>query len=269
MSEASALPGALHGDPGAPARLLLLHGFMGARDDWREKISGLGPGAACLAVDLPGHGEAAGVRVPEAAGMAAVAERLAKSLDRTGWDRAIVAGYSMGGRIAAYFAGKFPGRVAALALESASLGLATEDERRARQARDEALARRLAEEPLERFVTDWYSQPLFAPMAGHGERFKALMARRCANDPAGLAHALRALGLGAQPDLRGAWRESAAPALLITGARDEKFAAIARDMAAARPGAAWANVPGCGHNVHWEDPAEYTRLLRAFIEDHA
>ena len=41
--------------------LVALHGFLGSKDDWADLASRL-PNRRIVAVDLPGHGEAVGVR---------------------------------------------------------------------------------------------------------------------------------------------------------------------------------------------------------------
>jgi len=38
---------------------VLLHGYMGAAEDWNAVASGLTTERRCIAVDLPAHGEAA------------------------------------------------------------------------------------------------------------------------------------------------------------------------------------------------------------------
>jgi 2-succinyl-6-hydroxy-2,4-cyclohexadiene-1-carboxylate synthase len=49
----------------------------------------------------------------------------------------------------------------------------------------------------------------------------------------------------------------AAPALLIAGARDEKFVAINRRMAEAMPSATLCVIPDAGHIVHVEQPEAF------------
>jgi len=53
--------------------------------------------------------------------------------------------------------------------------------------------------------------------------------------------------------------------LLVGGEKDVKFHKIATEMARARPVAELCVVEGCGHNVHYEDPAAYTRCVKRFL----
>ena len=60
----------------------------------------------------------------------------------------------------------------------------------------------------------------------------AVHADRLRNTPAGLARALRGLGTGALPSLWDRLAELAMPVTLVVGERDQKFSAIADEMAA-------------------------------------
>ncbi|RIK90365.1 MAG: hypothetical protein DCC71_25605 [Proteobacteria bacterium] len=73
------------------------------------------------------------------------------------------------------------------------------------------------------------------------------------------------MGAGAQTPLHGRLADVAAPVLLVAGAEDARFAAIARELAAAIPNARAALVPDAGHAVHLEKPRAFTALLRDFL----
>jgi len=55
------------------------------------------------------------------------------------------------------------------------------------------------------------------------------------------------------------------PALLLTGALDQKFTAIAQVMAAEMPRAELCPVAGAGHAVHLEDPAAFQAAAADFL----
>jgi 2-succinyl-6-hydroxy-2,4-cyclohexadiene-1-carboxylate synthase len=114
------------------------------------------------------------------------------------------------------------------------------------------------------FLDRWLAGPLFAtlPAAAAGR------ADRLANPPEGLAYALRELGSGAQEPLWDRLAGLRPPTLVVAGALDTKFTAIARDLAAAAPTAQVALVPGAGHAVHLERPAETAALIERFLTDH-
>ncbi len=214
-------------------------------------------------MDLPGHGRWAGDVSGAHFTLAAALDAIT---DAQGSDPGPVVGYSMGGRLALAYAMARPERVTRLVLESASPGLATEEERRARRDADEVLARRLEEEGIEPFVRRWEALPLFeSQRALPAEVCAAQRSRRLANDPWSLAAALRGLGTGALPSYWDALGELRIPTLLLVGALDTKFVGIARAMADALPDADLVVVPRAGHAVHLERPDAWLSAVLGFL----
>jgi 2-succinyl-6-hydroxy-2,4-cyclohexadiene-1-carboxylate synthase len=171
----------------------------------------------------------------------------------------------MGGRLALYLALRYPARCASLFLESASPGLEDASEREARRRSDEKKATRLESGDFERFLTDWYSQPLFASLARRDRLVEEMIAARRGNDPAELARALRGMGTGTQPSL---WEELpglVAPALAVAGELDKKFVALSRRMAELCPRMRPLVAPEASHNVHAETPEVYLDSLKNFL----
>jgi 2-succinyl-6-hydroxy-2,4-cyclohexadiene-1-carboxylate synthase len=223
-----------------PPALVLLHGFTQTRQSWRRTVQALQGRYRAIAPDLPGHGQSD--------------QRTASFAATTAYVRAlqpdILAGYSMGGRIAlhAAFAIK-PGR---LILIGASPGLAGDDERAQRRRADDALADRIEQIGIEAFATEWGAQPLFADQP---ERVRAAAyADRLRNTPHGLATALRGLGTGVMEPLWERLPGLDLPVTLIAGERDEKFRAIAEQMLERLPRAELTIVPGAGHAAQLERP---------------
>jgi 2-succinyl-6-hydroxy-2,4-cyclohexadiene-1-carboxylate synthase len=227
-------------------------------------VDGLtGAGLTPVLVDLPGHGREAERSDPSSFTLEALLAHLGRAGD---WPTDVV-GYSMGGRIALHFAAAFSDRVRRLVLESASPGLASEPERAARRAADEALAAELLSGGIERFVDGWEARPLFESRA----RLDALVragqrALRLQSDPSALAAALRGFGTGALPSLWGRLPEVAAPTLLVVGALDGKFVEIAARMARAMPDARVVEVPHAGHTVHLERPDVWLAAVTDFLQ---
>ena len=243
---------------------VLLHGFMGSAAAWGEPIVDgfTGAGLTPVLVDLPGHGRDAGRSDPAAFSLEAVLGHVGRAGD---WPTDLV-GYSMGGRIALHFAVAFPERVRRLVLESASPGLATEEERRARRTTDEALAERVMRAGVEPFVDEWEAQPLFAPRASLAPEIRARQrALRLANDAASLAETLRGLGPGSLPSLWGRLPDIEIPTLLVVGALDKKYVEIARLMAEAMPDARVVEVRRAGHTVHLERPDAWIAAVTEFL----
>ena len=246
--------------------LLLVHGFTGSSEAWGEKLlNELASEFRLLAVDLIGHGCSNRPHEPKRYGLASQVRDLCAVLDSRNVKRAVCLGYSMGGRIALGAALLCPQRIRGLVLESASPGLDSGDERRARIEQDEKLARRLEDDGLEAFVAHWMGLPLFATQAKLGpaahERERE---RRLRNDPAALAASLRGMGTGVQPSFWTRLHEVRVPTLVLAGSEDEKFCALARRMAARLPQAQLELIRGAGHTPHLEQPETYLCHVRDF-----
>jgi 2-succinyl-6-hydroxy-2,4-cyclohexadiene-1-carboxylate synthase len=234
-------------------RVVLVHGFTQTLRSWEPVATRLAAQWQVVRVDLPGHGGSGGVRVGFAE-----ATRLVGEAGGVG----VYVGYSLGGRLCLRLALDRPDLVRGLVLIGASPGIADSAGRAGRRVEDEALAGRIEREGVAAFLERWLAGPLFATLpaeaAGRDDRL--------ANTPEGLASALRRLGTGVQEPLWDRLAILRPPTLLVAGALDAKFAAIAREMAAAiGPAARVVLVPGAGHAVHLERPAELAGLVEEFL----
>ena len=244
------------GAPEGLGRVVLVHGFTQTQAAWEPVAAGLRARLRLVRVDLPGHGGSAGVRTgfAEAAGLLG-----------TCGGRAAYVGYSLGGRLCLRLALDRPELVRALVLLGASPGIADPAARAERRAADEALAAGVERDGVAAFLDRWLAGPLFATLPPS----RAGLPDRLANTPEGMASALRLLGVGAQAPLWNRLADLRCPTLLVAGALDAKFAALAAEMAAAiGPAARLALVPGAGHAVHLERPAAVAALLDGFLTEH-
>jgi 2-succinyl-6-hydroxy-2,4-cyclohexadiene-1-carboxylate synthase len=251
------------GDRRSPA-VLFLHGFMGSSADWREIMAVIGDDTFRIAVDLPGHGASLGLP-PDTYTIEGATRAVIRTMDGLEVTRPVVAGYSMGGRLALYLALRYQERCARLFLESASPGLESAGERAARRVADESKAERLESGDFEVFLRHWYGQPLFASLAQDEDLLYRTIEARRRNDPGELARSLRGMGTGSQPSMWGELEHLSVPTLAVAGGLDEKYAGISSRMASINPRIESAVVPGAGHTVHAETPAEFTSLLWRFV----
>lgn len=176
-------------------------------------------------------------------------------------------GYSLGARLALGLLVRHPSRFARATLVSCNPGI-DPAERPARIESDERLACLLETEGIAAFVEHWASQPLFASQARLPEEIVAThRARRLAHAPAGLALALRHLGLGRMPDLRPALDRITVPVALVVGAEDHKFRALAERMAARLRRARVITVDGAGHDPTLERPDAVAAAIAADLQE--
>ncbi len=252
---------------------ILLHGFLGAPAAWDEVVRFLEPRGEALAVALPGHGVrpwipgvgeiANGDRSLRGRASCTSFEEAVDAFAARLPERAHVVGYSMGARVALGIAARHPARVASLVAVGLHPGLADDTERRARRAWDEQLARDLETKDLASFVDAWEKLPIWDTQRALPEAVRARRRdERLAQVPAALAWAQRTLGLGAMPDLWNALAASEVPVHLVTGARDDKFTALARLALSRAPSCLHTAVGGAGHDVGLEAPRALASILR-------
>jgi 2-succinyl-6-hydroxy-2,4-cyclohexadiene-1-carboxylate synthase len=232
--------------------LVLLHGFTHTGRSWDGVVAALGERYRPLAPDIRGHGNAA---TKQPVTLAKVIE----DLDALAPARFTLLGYSMGGRIALHYAITRRERVERLVLIGAGPGIADAAQREARRRADEQLAAHIERQPIEEFARSWATTPVLAGQPP--EVARRAQADRLRNTPAGLARALRGLGTGALPPLGHRLAELDMPVGLVVGERDEKYLAIAKEMAGAIPDVELYVVAAAGHAVHLEQPQAIAQLL--------
>ncbi|HFQ93930.1 MAG TPA: 2-succinyl-6-hydroxy-2,4-cyclohexadiene-1-carboxylate synthase [Anaerolineae bacterium] len=246
--------------------LLLLHGFTGSSQNWQAITPALSSRYRVAAVDLLGHGRTDSPPDPARYQMAEAASDLIAILDELGAAQVDLLGYSMGGRLALYTTVHHPRRINRLILESASPGLKTEQERRERRQRDNALADRIEREGIEAFVNFWEGLPLWDSQKGLAAAARQnLRKQRLQNNPVGLANSLRGMGTGIQPSLWEQLGNLKMPVHLIAGALDDKFAEINRQMVRQIPTARLEIAPDAGHTVHLERPLLFQGKVLEFL----
>ncbi len=249
------------GQPHRPA-LLFLHGFLGRGDDWLTIARTLSATHYCLLPDLPGHGN----HPPHPPlTFDTVTAGLAQLLAARQIESATLIGYSMGGRLALYFALKYPHLTRSLVLEGASPGLSSPAERQARATLDDERAGQLRRHGIEPFVAGWYRAGLFASLAARPNLLARATAQRHKNNAHWVADVISALSPGRQPDLWPRLGDVSVPALLLAGELDLKFSGLCRQMARQMPHSQVALLPQAGHNTHLEQPAAFTAAVQQFL----
>ncbi len=241
---------------GSGPPLVMVHGFTQTARSWGEVGRRLAERHRLLAVDAPGHGHSADIRLDLWDG--------ARELIRVG-GAADYLGYSMGGRLCLHAGLAQPDRVLRLVLVGATAGLRDDAQRAARRAADGRLAATLAaggDAGLSCFLERWLAGPLFASLAPEPAALQA----RLANTAAGLAANLELMGTGAQAPLDGRLAELAMPVLCVVGEHDAKFRTEAdRLVAGIGDNASVAVIEGAGHACHLERPGPFVDAVEAWF----
>lgn len=232
---------------------------MGRSADWDAVAADLGEAAHLLAPDLAGHGTARALPAePDAE-----ADRLiALAAETSGGEPFVLAGYSMGGRLALHLLARYPKRVRGLVLVSSAPGLRTAEERAARRETDRQRAEAIAAD-YAAFLNHWYRMPLWGGLDEH-LRQRLVIDRLNQNDPAALGRALEGLGTGAMAPLWDSLSRIRVPAVAVAGARDAKYLALADEMA--REGPFRVSIaPDAGHALLAEAPHRVARAIRSVL----
>lgn len=246
--------------------LILLHGFTGTVATWEKLAEQLPESLRIIAVDLTGHGETFVPADPNRYSMDEQIKDLEALFTQLDLQEFTLLGYSMGGRVALSYTANYPQRVKRLILESASPGLQTAEERLARRKSDEVLAENIEQNGIEAFVDKWENIPLFASQKKLSlDVQQAIRKERLSQNTQGLANSLRGMGTGAQPSVWEVLQDIHVPVFLITGALDEKFCRIAKQMKQLLPIATTIEVEEVGHAIHVENPQDFATIVKETI----
>jgi 2-succinyl-6-hydroxy-2,4-cyclohexadiene-1-carboxylate synthase len=236
--------------------LVLVHGFTQTGRCWGPEVDALAEDHEVVLVDAPGHGRSADIMAGLRTGGRLIADQ---------GGAATYLGYSMGARFCLHVALTNPELVRGLVLLGGTAGIEDRAERAERRQQDLATAARIERDGLERFLDDWLAQPLFARLPAD----RAFRAERLENTVTGLRSSLEQAGTGVQDPSWHKLGRLGMPVLVMAGADDGKFAALAERMATAiGANAELALVEGAGHAAHLEQPERFLVIVQPWLARH-
>ena len=210
-----------------------------------------------LTVDQRGHGKSPAAAAAHS--LVDYADDLHALLTRLALTPAAVVGFSFGGMVAQELALKYPQDVSALVIcaSRASLPAAARDI--ARDRGDDARARGMGD-VLEATLDRW-----FTPAFRASGKEDAAKTRLLSDDVEGWAQAWYAM---AAVDTLPRLGNVRAPALCLAGELDKSSPPEAvKEMAAAIPGARYAELKGAPHMLFLEQPEATARVVADFLRD--
>lgn len=210
-----------------------------------------------LTVDQRGHG-----RSPMASAahlLVDYADDLHALLNRLALKPSAAVGFSFGGMVAQEFALKYPHDVSALVICASRASLPAAAREIARARGDDARKRGMGD-VLEATLDRW-----FTPAFRASSKDDAARARLLSDRVEGWAQAWYAMAavdtLPRLPSVR-------APALCLAGEFDKSAPPeVVREMAAAIPGACYAELKGAPHMLFLEQPESTARVVGDFLRD--
>jgi pimeloyl-ACP methyl ester carboxylesterase len=246
-------------EAGSGPPLLLVHGLASnALQDWGRLVPKLARRYHVYAPDLPGFGRSARPASADYS-IPMQVEAVRAFLDAVGVERARVAGISMGGWIAARFAGERPARVERLVLVDAA-GMRPDDAHpipaESLLPRDVAGVRRL-------IATVRYRPPAVPPFF-----VRDILDERLREEWI-VRRALESMRLG-RDWLDGTLARAQMPVLVVWGEQDALIpVAYAPRLAAEFEHARVAILDGCGHVPIADCPSAFDRELTTFLAEAA
>jgi len=248
----------VHGDAAAPRAVALVHSLAMDRHFWDPLAARLASEASVLVYDCRGHG-ASGAG-GKAYSVAQFADDLADLMAELRWEKALVAGASMGGCVALAFAERHPQRTAALGLIDTTAWYGAEAavqwEERARKALEGGLA-----SLVDFQVTRWFSD------AFRGSQRQAVAAAVevfLRNDPQSYAASCRMLGAA---DLRRALGAVRVPTAVVVGEEDYATpVGMAQALHEGIHGSTLAVLRNARHLTPLEKPDEIAAELRKLLQ---
>jgi len=247
--------GAAYVERGSGEPLLLIHGVGMRLEAWAPQVETFGRSHRVIAVDMPGHGESAGIApgslLPDFVAW------FGKVLDDLGLESVNVAGHSMGALIAGGMAASFGSRVKRVALLNGVY-------RRDPEARAAVLARveSIREGRIDRDgpLRRWFGENSEDSQAYHLTRGWLSKV-----DPEAYATAYAAFAQG-DSTYADAWPDIASPALFLTGEDDPNSTPeMAKAMAVAAPAGQARIIAGHRHMVNLTAPETVDALLTEWL----
>lgn len=246
--------------------IMLLHGFTGSGAVWDRVTHRLAEHYTVIRPDLLGHGETDAPEDPNAYLIQWCAWDIGAIGRALGYETIALHGYSMGGRIALYYAEHWPEKIIKLSLESTTAGIKDKTERELRIKQDEELAQSIMRNGVEEFVAWWEKLPLFDGLRFQPETVKAALRDiRKQQRAIGLANSLVGMGTGRQDSLWEILGRYQGPRLVMTGSLDQKFESIGDEMAKCVAGTRRVRIEGAGHTVYLEQPEAWLHTVLEFM----
>ena len=249
---------------------VLVHGFTGSRDDWRERLGELAPLGRTVALDQRGHGGTTNSGDPADSTFEGLVDDLAATLDAIGVERCDLLGHSMGGAVALRFALAYPGRVLSLIAMDTAASPMRMLPKRAREAGAELVRTAgmgaLFKVMRERARSDANRAEAAARCEREmgSERFWARIERKLEQmDP--VAFTTLGEALAESPGVEERLGEIRCPSLVMVGEQDTGLLEAADALEAGLADARRVTIPGAAHSPQLENAGAWLEAVRAHL----
>jgi 3-oxoadipate enol-lactonase len=249
----------------AAPRLAFIHSLALDRSVWDGVVERLAGEVDMLTYDCRGHGQSeralppATSRGPGPYTASRFARDLAELFDHIGWERAVVAGCSMGGNVAQAFAAEYPQRTVALGLIDTTAWYGADAPAKFKERADTARAKGMRG-MIDFQLTRWFSDEF---RANHPDVLKRTTDIFVANDLECYAASCELLGAA---DTRAALASFRMPVAIVVGEEDYATpVAMARRLHGAIPQSTLTILPRARHLTPIECPDRIAAELRGLV----
>ena len=259
-------------DAGSGGRpFVIVHGFTGSRDDFREHVPDLAGLGRTIALDQRGHGGSTNSGRAEDYTLDGLVADLEAAFEALGIARADLLGHSLGGMVALRFTLAHPKRVASLVLMDTSpspLKMRFSEQARAAIS---ALAREQGMSALLGAMREMASRNADVPASakrseermGSDVFWERIRRKLEAMDP--VAWDALSQALGRQTSVADRLGEIDCPTLVMVGAEDLAFLKPSDELERGIRGATRVTIPDAAHSPQLENPAAWSAAIHAHL----
>jgi 3-oxoadipate enol-lactonase len=235
----------------------LIHSLALDRSVWGRVVQRLENDAEILTYDCRGHGQSPKSKGPYTTAL--FARDLAELFDHIGWEKAAVAGCSMGGNVAQAFAAEYPQRVTALGLIDTTAWYGADAPAKFKERAETARVKGMRG-MIDFQLTRWFSDDF---RAEHPDVLKRTFDIFVANDLDCYAASCELLGAA---DTRAALGSFQMPVAVVVGEEDYATpVTMAKQLHEAIPQSTFTVIPGARHLTPIEFPDRIASELRGLI----
>jgi pimeloyl-ACP methyl ester carboxylesterase len=259
-------------DAGSGERpFVLVHGFTGSRDDFREHVPELARLGRTIALDQRGHGGSSNSGRAADYTLGGLVADLEAAFDALDIGRADLLGHSLGGMVALRFALTHPERVASLVLMDTSPSPLKMPLSETARAGISALAREQGMGALVDAMREMAARNPNAPPAakrtearmGSDVFWERVRRKLEAMDPVAWDELSRTLGT--QTSVADRLGEINCPTLVLVGAEDLPFLKPSDELERGIRGATRVTIPDAAHSPQLENPPAWSAAIHAHL----
>ncbi|MFH0733268.1 MAG: 2-succinyl-6-hydroxy-2,4-cyclohexadiene-1-carboxylate synthase [bacterium] len=248
--------------------IIFLHGFAGNANDWIFLFDKLySKNYYPIFLDILGHGLSSSPDDISFYTEEKLVLQLNSVINKLTKSKIILAGYSLGGRLALSYASNYLNNIDTLILESTTAGISDKILQQERLKNDIKIAEKIKNNNLEDFFNYWYNLPLFSSLQNlPAKDFTDLINKRKINSAIGLSNIMVGFSQGVMLPKWDLLKCINIKTLLLSGRLDIKFTELNKKMNLLIQNSVHKSIINSGHIPHLENTSLFGNYLLNFLE---